>query len=100
MTTIIADSAMKASLENVKDIAEVRSADGSLIGYFAATAVDQAKRYAAAFAKIDWDEVERRRKANRPGLTTRQVFQHLQSLTDDPAKRAELQKLIDARTEG
>lgn len=95
MTTIIADAAMKAALGHVKGLAEVRSDDGAVIGYFAPSSMDQARRYAEAAAKTDWAEIERRDKANRPGHTLRQVFQHLQTLTSEESERADLQKYID-----
>jgi hypothetical protein len=44
---------------------------------------------------IDWAEIERRRQAKRKGFTTKEVFEHLLSLTQDEASRSYLQKKIE-----
>ena len=95
MTTIIADQAMKAALDQVKDCAEVRDKDGRMIGVFMPFEDVDPARYAAAAAKTDWAEIERREKANLPGIPSRQVFEYLKSLTTDETERAELQAYID-----
>jgi hypothetical protein len=47
----------------------------------------------------DWAEIERRRQAKSKGLTTKQVFEHLLSLTSDEPMRNYLQKKIEILTE-
>jgi hypothetical protein len=95
MLTITADAAMLAKLRAANGLAEIRDGDGTVLGFYAPVSVDQAARYAAAAARIDRSELERRKAEEIGGYTTREVFEHLKTLTTDPAELADLQRHID-----
>ena len=79
MTTLTADEAMLAVLRQAKGPAEIRDAQGKVVGIF--TPVSAA----------EWPGEKSR--------TTREVFEHLKSLTTDPATQAYLQTKIDGLKE-
>lgn len=80
---------------------EVLDADGKLLGLFVPANLERCKQlYDESVAKKDWAEIARRRaRSEEECYTTKQVFEHLQSLTQDEAMRAYLQKKIDRLTE-
>jgi hypothetical protein len=100
MTHLVADDAMLAVLSQAKELAEIRDAQGNLVGFFASACIDHAREYAWVAARIDLAELQRRKENNLPGRRTREVFEHLKSLTQDEKMRAYLQTKIDRlRTE-
>lgn len=94
MITITADAALLAVLRQADGPAEVRDADGNVVGIFAPVAPEHAK----AAARTDWEELERRARSTG-GRTLKQIFQRLQTLTSDEAVRSRLQMKIDQMTE-
>ncbi len=94
MITITADAALLAALRQADGPAEVRDADGNVVGIFAPVAPEHAK----AAARTDWEELERRARSTG-GRTLKQIFQRLQTLTSDEAVRSRLQMKIDQMTE-
>ncbi|HEV3143932.1 MAG TPA: hypothetical protein VGZ47_08625 [Gemmataceae bacterium] len=99
MTVINADDHVLGVLAGVHQLTEVRDSNGQIVGYYAPASLQEAAKVARAAASFDRNEIERIRRAGNPKITTRQLFQRLQSLTDDEREKAELQKLIDARPE-
>lgn len=99
MITVNADAAMVEKLLKADGLAEVRDPGGNVVGFFAPVSLNHAPQYARAAASIDREELARR-KASRPtGRTTREVFERLKGLTDDPELRAHLQEKIDGLSE-
>jgi hypothetical protein len=95
VNSLIADEAVLAVLRQAKELVEVRDASGNVVGFFAPVALPQASSYARVAAQIERAEIERRKQANVKGYTTREVFEHLQSLTQDERMRAYLQQKIE-----
>lgn len=95
MITLTADEKMLAVLNQAKELAEVRDASGKVVGFFAPIAYENAKAYANAAAHIDPHEIARRKATNQKGHSTREVFEHLLSLTTDEEMRRLLQVKID-----
>ncbi len=95
MTHLTADSAMLAVLSQAKELAEIRDASGKIIGYFAPVSAKDPQRQAQAAARLDRADLERRWATERgQGRTTREVFEHLLSLTPDPQTQAYLREKI------
>jgi hypothetical protein len=99
MTHLIADDAMLAVLNQVKELTEIRDVRGNVIGFYAPKDLEDARQYVRAVAHIDPAEIERRKAANLPGRTTREVFEHLKSLTKDEQLRGYLDTKIKGLTE-
>lgn len=93
MITITVDAALLATLRQADGPAEVRDADGNVVGIFAPVAPEHAE----AAARTDWEELERRARSTG-GRTLKEIFQRLQTLTADEAVRADLQRKIDQMT--
>ncbi len=96
MITLTADDSMLAVLRQAQGLAEIRDTSGTIVGFFAPVSVERAHLYAQAAAQIDPTEVKRRGESERDGHTTGQVFEHLKSLTTDPAMQAYLETKIQA----
>lgn len=94
MISFTLDEAAAAQLRQAEGLAEVRDPTGTVIGFFAPVRMAQAAAYATAAARIDRAELERRKNAPGKKYTTREVFEHLLSLTTDPAEQEHLRKLI------
>jgi hypothetical protein len=99
MISLTADKKMVALLSQVKELAEIRDSSGHVIGFFAPLALPDAQFYANAAAHIDPAEIARRKAPGRKGYTTREVFEHLKSLTQDEQMRVYLQEKIDGLRE-
>ena len=79
MQSVTADAPMKAALGQVKELAVVRDADGTVLGFFAPVALEHAARYAEAAASID-PTLHKRQAKDGPTRTTAEVLEHLKSL--------------------
>src|SRR5438552_15390478 len=99
MTSLTADEAVLAILQQAKGLTEIRDPKGAVIGYFAPAALGEGESEAERSARFDPAEIERRKSAQGKGRTTRQVFEYLQSLTTDEKMRGYLQQKIDSLTE-
>lgn len=99
MITLTADEKMLAILNQATGLAEIRDAGGKVVGFFAPIALPQAGRYANAAAHIDPTEIARRKSAKENGHTTREVFEHLLTLTKDEPLRADLHKHLEVLKE-
>jgi hypothetical protein len=95
MITVTADDAMLAKLRAANGLVEIRDGEGKVVGFFAPVSLENAARYASAAARIDRAELERRKAEENGGYTTREVFEHLKTLTTDPVELAHLQRHID-----
>jgi hypothetical protein len=82
MIQIIADAGVQSTLAGVVETVEVRGAQGELLGYFSPACPETARLYAEATARLNPQELSRRRVAHEPALTTADVLDHLQSLCD------------------
>jgi hypothetical protein len=79
MTTLTADEAMLAVLRQAQGPAEIRDAQGAVVGFYTPVSAGQVP--------------------GERGRTTRELFEHLKSLTTDPAMQAYLQTKIDGLKE-
>jgi hypothetical protein len=100
MSHLVADDAMLAILSQVKELAEVGDSSGKVVGYYAPASVENARSYAQDAARIDRAELERRLATEHGrGRTTREVFEHLLSLTPDAPMQAYLREKIEQLAE-
>jgi hypothetical protein len=98
MNTLTVDNATVAMLRQAAEPVEIRDSDCNVIGFFAplppGTHPPPGRITEAELAKLD-----RRRAPEGPGKSTREVFEHLKTLTDNPADLADLQRHIDELAE-
>jgi hypothetical protein len=94
MVRLIAEQAVQAALGRLTELVEICDAEGKILGYFAPASLPYAAASAKVLARIDWAEIERRRQSESQGFTTKQVFEHLLTLTEDEPTRAYLQEKI------
>jgi hypothetical protein len=101
MMTVTADNAMLSKLRQATEFAEIRDGDGNVVGFFLPPEDDESSSGGDA-APLDWEELDRRTRSTEKGFTTKEVFEHLLTLTQDEATRADLQRKIDrlAKEEG
>jgi hypothetical protein len=99
MTQLVVDDAMLTILSQAKGLAEVRDGLGRLVGFYAPAGTQNARLYAQAASRIDPEEIKRRKAEPGPYHTTREVFEHPKSQTQDEQTRAYLQNKIDRLTE-
>jgi hypothetical protein len=99
MSSITVNEGMTAILGQVKGLTEVRDPGGNVLGFFAPASIRNAAAYAGAAAHFDPAEIQRRKELNEPGLTTREVFERLKSITPDEKMQAFLQEKIDRLAE-
>lgn len=67
-------------LQPATTLAEVRDAEGTIIGFFVPASVEHACEYARAAAHFDPQELRRRRVLSGTTYTTQEVLQYLESL--------------------
>ena len=80
MIHITADAELQAKLSGLEGPAEIRDESGKVIGYFTPADRDEQNLYQRAVAKLDHDEMNRRKKTGQKGFTTEEVVEHLESL--------------------
>jgi hypothetical protein len=74
---------------------EISDAKGKLVGVFVPANLERAKQLSERLtAATNWVELERRTKTEKTGRTTREVFERLLSMTQDPTLRADLEAKI------
>jgi len=71
---------VKSLLGGLTGIAEIRDAEGKVLGYYTSAAERERQFYERAKLHFDPLEMERRAKSNEPGYTFEQVMDHLRSL--------------------
>lgn len=87
-------------LANITELVEITDNDGTLIGFFVPASLKRDKQpYPPRAVPLDMDELARRSATAKNGKTTREVFEHLKSLTQDPKDLADLQMHIDQLAE-
>jgi hypothetical protein len=94
MNPVKLDERMTGLFRDLTATTEIYGSEGEVLGTFTPSLVPRGQ-----VVPIDLEELQRRIDANRPGVTTRHVFERLLSLTTDPKVRALLQEQIDARPE-
>lgn len=104
MTTLPANDGVLAAFRQATNVVEIRDAHGTIIGYFAPVSAERAHLYGVQRPSgeetgAEGSEIERLKATANPGKTTREVFERLKTLTDDPALQADLQRHIDELTE-
>ena len=99
MITVHADQTMVEKLRIATSLAEILDTEGKVMGFFAPANLNHAPQYAQAAARIDRAELARRKASEAPCFTTREVFEHLKSLTQDPEQLAHLQGKIEGLME-
>lgn len=82
MIRIITDPSVETTLIGVTETAEIRTANGDLLGYFCPASPESARVYAAAVAMIPPDEVARRKQAGKAASPTADVLERLRKLAD------------------
>jgi hypothetical protein len=77
--TLTADKRMLALLAQAKELAEIRDANGNVLGFFAPLSLPHAQEYAKAASQVDPTEIQERKKGKQPGRTTKEVLDRLKS---------------------
>jgi hypothetical protein len=95
MSSIVADEKMLSLLSHVTGVTEIRDPNGKTIGFFAPAPLENADLRAKVAAHISPEELRRRRESKLPGHTTREVLEHLKTLTTDERALAHLQGVIN-----
>jgi hypothetical protein len=100
MTNLVADKAMLAVLSQVNELTEIRDANGTVVGFFAPAGGEHARAAFQVAARAYTAELERRLATEHDqGLTTREVFEHLLTLTPDAPMQAYLRQKIEQLAE-
>jgi hypothetical protein len=85
VNSITADTLLHQSLPRVTGLTEVRDTNGNLLGYYSpvtpsrSTKLDAAT-FAEAAARIDPEELKRRKESQEREYTTAEVLEHLKTL--------------------
>lgn len=80
MSTITADLTMKSVLSQVKDVAEIRDADGNLLGLFTPHTAEESELYKHATKLFDPAELERRKREEAgSGLPLEEVWKNIRA---------------------
>jgi hypothetical protein len=95
MTAITVRKEMLTTFKQARELTPVREPSGRIIGYYAPRSLERAKNHAKLATRFDPAEIEKRAKSKKRGYTTKEVFQHLQTLTKDRTMKKYLQGLID-----
>jgi hypothetical protein len=94
MVSLTANDSMVALLNQAKGLTEICDPKGKVIGFFAPISLEHAQDYVVGAAHFDRAEIQRRKEQNLPGRTTKEVFEHLLSLTKEERLRSYLQEKI------
>jgi hypothetical protein len=85
-----------SALQGVADTAELYDSEGELLGVFVPANLNGVrKNYDDVKLTISEEEIQRRLGAKEKGYTTREIFEHLLTLTHDEPTREHLRKLIE-----
>ena len=100
MTSLTIDEATLSVLQQAQRQVELRDVRGNVVGFFI-PASSNLRYPTTPVSEADLAEIDRRRatEGQGPGKTTREIFERLKTLTDDPAEQADLQRHIDELTE-
>lgn len=99
MISLIADSTMAAVLGQAKEVAEIRDASGTVIGFFAPITGANGCVNSHSVPVLDPAELKRRREDNAHNVSTKELFEYLKTLTSDEATRAYLLEKIERLAE-
>ncbi|HYT91239.1 MAG TPA: hypothetical protein VEL76_21170 [Gemmataceae bacterium] len=66
---------------------EIYDNSGKLLGLFVPANLEQCKEKAAILAKVDWDEIERRRQSNEPTFPFKDTRARLKRLDEEVNRR-------------
>jgi hypothetical protein len=90
MQSVTVDNTILALLAKVDGVAEIRNPDGKVVGFFAPVSHQSALGSAQAAARGG----DQAKEPPPRGRTTREVFLHLRSLTNDEQVKAYLDQKI------
>jgi hypothetical protein len=91
MDHLVANGETLSALARATGLTEVRDPAGKVVGYFAPVALENGAMAATVAGRIDWADVHAK-KGFPKGSTTREVFEHLLSLSED--EQAHLRRMI------
>jgi hypothetical protein len=93
MTVLTVDEATLALLKQAREQVELRDVQGNFVGFF--TPARSGRPYPTTPAtEADLPELDRLRAIETEGKTLREIFEHLKTLTTNPAELAELDRCI------
>ena len=93
MITLVADDTPLFILSAVTEPVQLVDKRGAVVGQFTPDQ-ERIKRLYDRPLQLDRAEIERRLNEPGPRRTTREVFEYLLTLTDDPEDQADLRKKI------
>lgn len=79
MIRVIADPDVESALLGVMETAEIRGANGALLGYFCPASPETAHAYAVAAAAMDLKQIAQRKASSEHAAATAEVLARLQS---------------------
>jgi hypothetical protein len=79
MTSVTVGDAVQACLGSLAEPVELRSRDGTLLGYFTPMSEAAARRYETAKGRFDPNVIRRRAEHQGPCLTTDEVIRRVES---------------------
>lgn len=80
MQQLTPDQLSITQLRQVTDAAEILDEAGQIIGYFTPASASDDDFYARAIARVDPDEIARRKADNRKGSTTAEILARLKAM--------------------
>ncbi len=80
MTSVTVDDRMLALFQTTASLAEIRDAQGVLIGFFAPVSLEQSDQYALAAARISPAELQQRIQGGGEHYSIHEVLHHLDEL--------------------
>jgi hypothetical protein len=99
MTILTADGSHLDWLRQANGPTEIRDPQGRLIGFYAPTAAEGVPEHLRPASEADLPELRRRQATEGRGVTTRELFEYLKSITPEPEWRDHLQQHIDRLAE-
>ena len=79
MIRVIADPDVESALLGVTETAEIRGANGELLGYFCPASPETAHAYVVAAAAMDPKQISKRKASGEQAATTAEMLALLQS---------------------
>jgi hypothetical protein len=95
MISLTIDTNDRISLREAKELAEIWDTEENVLGFFVLADLYKAHLDVEADRNTDFVKILQGKYVTRTAHTTRQVFEHLKTLTDDEMTRLDLQKTID-----
>lgn len=95
MISLVANDITLAILSQARELAEVRDANGTVVGFFTPVTVRKGRTWVVAADHVDTVSLVNGQWAHELSYTTRQVFERILARAPDERGKAGLQQHID-----